>query len=94
MNASAKLVAAGAFARHESRGGHYRTDYQAIDEIGKRTFLNLPEAEKTCLLFTPPLEEVEMLSVARTFAEGYSEIDPSPKNAFAFFRPSLRGRVG
>ena len=46
MTASAKLVAAAALARHESRGAHCRTDYQATDEIGKRTFLTLTEAEK------------------------------------------------
>ena len=46
MTASAKLVAAAALARHESRGAHYRTDYPATDEIGKRTFLTLTEAEK------------------------------------------------
>ena len=46
MTASAKLVAAAALARHESRGAQYRTDYPVTDEIGKRTFMTLPEAEK------------------------------------------------
>ena len=46
MTASAKLVAAAALAREESRGGHYRSDYPQTDEIGRRTFLTLAEAEK------------------------------------------------
>ena len=46
MTASAKLVAAAALARRESRGAHCRVDYPATDKIGKRTFLTLPEAEK------------------------------------------------
>lgn len=45
MTAAAKLVAAAALARRESRGGHCRTDYPSTDEIGHRTFLTLPEAE-------------------------------------------------
>jgi len=45
MTASAKLVAAAALARRESRGGHYRKDYPSADEVGQRTFLTLAQAE-------------------------------------------------
>jgi L-aspartate oxidase len=45
MTTAAKLVAAAALKRRESRGGHYRTDYPSTDEIGRRTFLTLPEAD-------------------------------------------------
>lgn len=45
MTASAKLVAAAALARRESRGGHYRTDYPSTDKTGQRTFLTLAQAE-------------------------------------------------
>jgi L-aspartate oxidase len=46
MTASAKLVAAAALTRHESRGAHYRTDHHSTDEIGRRIFLTLADAEK------------------------------------------------
>jgi L-aspartate oxidase len=46
MTASAKLVAAAALARKESRGGHYRSDYSATDPAGSRTFLKLADAER------------------------------------------------
>jgi L-aspartate oxidase len=46
MTASAKLVATAAFARKESRGGHYRSDYPATDPVGSRTFLKLADAER------------------------------------------------
>ena len=45
MTAAAKLVAAAALMRHESRGGHYRTDYPQTDEVGRRTFMTLADAE-------------------------------------------------
>jgi len=44
MTAAAKLVAAAALARHESRGGHFRSDYPQTGETGTRTFLTLPDA--------------------------------------------------
>jgi L-aspartate oxidase len=44
MTATAKLVAAAAFARSESRGGHFRSDYPQTDEKGARTFLTLADA--------------------------------------------------
>ncbi|MGC9954351.1 MAG: L-aspartate oxidase [Rhizomicrobium sp.] len=46
MTATAKLVVAGALARRESRGSHFRTDYPQTDLYGVRTFLTLAEAER------------------------------------------------
>jgi L-aspartate oxidase len=45
MAASAKLAAAAALARHESRGGHFRSDYPQTDETGVRTYLTLSDAD-------------------------------------------------
>ena len=47
MTATAKLVVAGALARRESRGSHFRTDYPQTDPHGVRTFLTLAQAERT-----------------------------------------------
>jgi L-aspartate oxidase len=42
---AALLVAAGAFLRRESRGGHFRTDYPAADPVwAHRSFITLDEA--------------------------------------------------
>ncbi len=46
MTAAAKLVAAAALARRESRGAHFRSDHPQTDEMGQRSFLTLAEAEK------------------------------------------------
>jgi L-aspartate oxidase len=46
MAAAAKLVAAGALARHESRGGHWRTDYPQTEKTGTRTFMTLADADR------------------------------------------------
>ncbi|MGD0190748.1 MAG: L-aspartate oxidase [Rhizomicrobium sp.] len=46
MTAAAKLVAAAALARHESRGAHFRTDYPQTAAKGTRTFLTLSDAER------------------------------------------------
>jgi L-aspartate oxidase len=46
MAAAAKLVTAGALARQESRGGHWRTDYPETNNPGSRTFMTLADAEK------------------------------------------------
>ncbi len=47
MTACAKLVAAAALARPESRGGHFRSDYPQTDEHGMRTTMTLADAEHT-----------------------------------------------
>ncbi|HWA90914.1 MAG TPA: L-aspartate oxidase [Rhizomicrobium sp.] len=47
MTAAAKLVAAAALSRRESRGGHYRVDHPQTDEIGRRSVLTLADAEAT-----------------------------------------------
>ncbi len=44
---TAKLIAAGAWARTESRGGHYRSDYPAADPAFQhRTYMTLDEADR------------------------------------------------
>jgi len=47
MIATAKLVAAAALVRRESRGAQFRTDYPKTDDIAKRSFLTLADAEKS-----------------------------------------------
>jgi L-aspartate oxidase len=46
MTAAAKMVTAAALARHESRGGHFRSDYPQTDIVATRSFLTLADAEK------------------------------------------------
>ncbi len=46
MTVTAKLVVAGALARQESRGGHYRSDFPKAAPAGERTFMTLPQAEQ------------------------------------------------
>jgi L-aspartate oxidase len=46
MTAAAKMVTAAALARHESRGGHFRSDYPQTGSDAKRSFLTLADAEK------------------------------------------------
>jgi L-aspartate oxidase len=46
MTAAAKMVTAAALARHESRGGHFRSDYPQTDAEARRSFLILTDAEK------------------------------------------------
>jgi L-aspartate oxidase len=45
MTAAAKLVTSAALARHESRGGHYRSDFPATDATATRTFMTLADAD-------------------------------------------------
>ena len=46
MTAAAKLVAAAALARKESRGGHWRSDYPQTSSNGTRTFLTMADADR------------------------------------------------
>jgi L-aspartate oxidase len=46
MTAAAKLVTAAALARHESRGGHWRSDYPRDEKTGTRTFMTLADADR------------------------------------------------
>ena len=46
MTAAAKLVAAAALKRTESRGGHYRLDYPSTSPDAQRTFMTLADAER------------------------------------------------
>jgi len=46
MTAAAKLTAAAALTRRESRGAQFRTDYPKTDAVAKRSFLTLAEAEE------------------------------------------------
>ena len=45
MTATARLVAAAALARQESRGGHWRGDFPVTDAQGQRTLLSLAGAD-------------------------------------------------
>ena len=42
---AARLIAASALARHESRGGHYRSDFPLMASPARRTMTTLAEAE-------------------------------------------------
>ncbi len=54
---AAKLVAAGAFGREESRGGHYRSDFpEPNPDLAKRTFMTLDQADQIAEQATAPLD--------------------------------------
>jgi L-aspartate oxidase len=45
--ATAKLIAVGAWQRHESRGGHFRSDFpEPVDSLRHRTFMTLKQADR------------------------------------------------
>jgi L-aspartate oxidase len=46
MAVAAKLVAAAALRREESRGVHFRVDHPQTKSIPERTFLTLSDAER------------------------------------------------
>jgi L-aspartate oxidase len=54
MTAAAKLVTAGALARTESRGSHFRTDYPQTNARAARTFLTLADAQRIATATVAP----------------------------------------
>jgi L-aspartate oxidase len=61
MTATARLIAAAALARHESRGAHFRTDFPQTDTNGKRSFLTLADAEKIAAQSTSQMKSAACL---------------------------------
>ena len=57
--AAAKLVAAGALTRQESRGAHWRSDFPLTDKIGHRSFMTLADAERIAAGAPAPLRRVQ-----------------------------------
>jgi L-aspartate oxidase len=50
MLIAAKLIAAAAYRRKESRGAHFRKDFPTPDErLAKRSYLTLAQAEEIAL---------------------------------------------
>ncbi|HUO99513.1 MAG TPA: L-aspartate oxidase [Rhizomicrobium sp.] len=54
MTVTARMVVAGALARRESRGSHYRSDFPETDPAAKRTFMTLADADR--IASAPPAE--------------------------------------
>jgi L-aspartate oxidase len=53
MTAAAKLVAAAALARHESRGAHFRSDHPQTDKTFIRAVFTLADAERVAAAAQP-----------------------------------------
>lgn len=64
MTVTAKMVVAGALARQESRGGHYRSDFTATAPSGTRTFMTLADAERIATA-TPAVQPPRPASAAQ-----------------------------
>ena len=57
MLTTAKLIAASALQRKESRGAHFRSDYSTPDDsLAKRSFLTLAEADDIAAAAAEPVE--------------------------------------
>jgi L-aspartate oxidase len=89
MTAAARLVAAAALARHESRGAHFRADYPQAREPATRTFLTLADSER---VFPPPFAgEVSSERLASETKGGGSDRS-SPRPAAKQFVTDDRNR--
>jgi L-aspartate oxidase len=67
MLTTAKLIAAAALQRRESRGAHFRSDYPLPDaSLARRSFLTLDEAETIALAATETAAPARRLRSART----------------------------
>ena len=65
MLTAAKLIAAAAFRRQESRGAHFRSDYPRADErLAKRSFLTLDQAEAIARVAQEPAAPARRLRTA------------------------------
>ena len=59
MLAAAKLVAAGALIRQESRGGHWRSDFPLTAATGARSFFTLADANRIAAGAPAPMRRVQ-----------------------------------
>ena len=64
MTATASLIAAAAFNRTESRGGHFRSDYPKADPAqAKRTFVTLADIRPTIALAEQQTAQTQLKAV-------------------------------